>query len=235
MTPLWARAYGVVRRPRATFATIVRTPVWISALVTTTIVTFACSAGFVLTPVGQQALVDQWERTATAFGQVVDDAAYDRMEARVASPGARLTYATVTALANGPVAVLGLAMLLRLVLNRTTGRQASLGQVLAIVSHAGFVLALRQVVATPVDYVRESIASPATPAQFFSMLDETSSTARVLGAIDLLVVWWLLVLAIGLSTLYPRSASRLTLVFTGAYLVVALLAALTMAVSGGAA
>jgi len=235
VTPLWARAYGVVRHPRATFATIVRAPAWISALVTTTIVTFACSAAFLQTPVGQQALVDQWERTAFAFGQSVDDAAYDRMEARVASPGFRLTYVTATTLASGPVAVVALALLLRLVLNRTTGRQASLSQVLAIVSHAGFVLALRQLVATPVDYVRESITSPTTLVQFFSMLDETSWAARVLGAIDLLVVWWLLVLAIGLSTLYPRSASRLTLVFTGTYLVIALLAALTMAVSGGAA
>ena len=235
MTPLWARAYGVVGRPRATFATIVRAPAWISALVTTTIVTFVCSAAFLRTPVGQQALVDQWERTAFAFGQSVDDAAYDRMEARVARPGFRLTYVTVTTLASGPVAAGALALFFRLVLNRTTGRQASLGQVLAIVSHAGFVLALRQVVATPVDYVRESTTNPATLAQFFSMLDETSWAARVLGAIDLLVVWWLLVLAIGLSTLYPRSAGRLTLVFTGAYLVIALLAALTMAVSGGTA
>jgi len=233
VTPLWARAYGVVRHPRATFAAIVTAPTWVSALVATTIVTFACSAGFLLTPVGQQALVDQWERTAVAFGQTVDDAAYARMDTRVASPGARLAYAAATTLATGPVASFALAMLLRLVLNRTTGQPRSLGQALAIVSHAGVVLALRQVVATPIDYIRESMASPATLVQFFSMLDETSPVARVLGAIDLLVVWWLIVLAIGLSALYPRSASRLTLVFAGAYLVIALLAALTMAVSGG--
>jgi hypothetical protein len=71
--------------------------------------------------------------------------------------------------------------------------------------------------------------------QFFSMLDETSPMARVLGSIDLLVVWWLVVLAIGLSVLYPRSARRLTLVLAGAYLIVALVAALTMAASGGVA
>jgi hypothetical protein len=235
VTSLWDRAFGVVRRPRVTFATIVTAPTWVSALVTTTIVTFVCSAGFLLSPVGQQALVDQWERTAVAFGQTVDDATYDRMDARVARPGVRLAYATATTLATGPAATLALAMLLRVVLNRTTGRQRSLREVLAVVSHAGFVLALRQIVATPVDYVRESITSPTTLVQFFSMLDETSPVARVLGAIDLLVVWWLVVLAVGLSVLYPRSARRLTLVFAGAYLIVALLAALTMAASGGVA
>lgn len=235
MTLLWARAWGVIRRPRATFTAVVAAPTWISALAATTIVTFACSAGFLLTPVGQQALVDQWERTTSAFGQTVDDAAYDRMEARVSSNGFGIMCAVATAVATGPAAAVALTTLLRLILNRTAGTRASFVQVLAVVSHAGFVLALRQIVATPIDYVRESIASPTTLVQFFSMLDETSWAARVLGAIDLLVVWWLFVLAIGLSTLYARPVGRLTLAFTGAYLTVALLAALTMALAGGAA
>ena len=94
---------------------------------------------------------------------------------------------------------------------------------------------LRQVIATPVDYVRESIGSPTTLIQFFSMFDEASPVARFLGAIDLFVVWWIVVLAIGMSVLYRRSTRRLALVFTGAYVGLALLAALAMAVSGGTA
>ena len=94
---------------------------------------------------------------------------------------------------------------------------------------------LRQVIATPVDYVRESIASPTTLVQFFSMLDEASPVARFLGVIDLFVVWWIVVLAVGVSVLYQRSTRSLALAFTGAYVALALLAALAMAVCGGTA
>jgi hypothetical protein len=52
---------------------------------------------------------------------------------------------------------------------------------------------------------------------------------------DLFVIWWIVVLAIGVSVLYQRSTRSLALVFTGAYVVLALLAALVMAVSGGTA
>jgi hypothetical protein len=110
-----------------------------------------------------------------------------------------------------------------------------LGEVLTVASYSGVILALRQVVAAPVDYMRESIASPTTLVQFFGMLDEASPVARFLGVIDLFVVWWIVVLAVGVSVLYRHPTRRLALAFTGAYVVLALLAALVMAVSGGTA
>jgi hypothetical protein len=202
-------------------------------LIGTTVLTFVCGAGFLRTQVGQQALVDQWERTALAFGQTVDDAQYSRMEQTAASPRFDLTYAAATALATGPALAFGFAAFLYLVLNRTTHHPASYAQVLAVVCYAGLILALRQVIATPIDYLRESIASPTTLVQFFTMLDEASPVARFLGVIDLFVVWWIVVLAIGMSVLYERPTRRLALVFAGAYVALAFLAALAMAVSGG--
>jgi hypothetical protein len=67
------------------------------------------------------------------------------------------------------------------------------------------------------------------------MFDEASPVARFLGAIDLFVVWWIVVLAIGASVLYRRSTRSLALAFAGASVVLALIAALVMAVSGGTA
>ena len=252
MNSLPARAYGMIRRPRATFAAILASPersrraapAWASVLITSTVITFVCTAGFLQTGVGQQALADQWERTALAFGQTVDDVQYARMEDTAASRPFGVAYATVTTLANGPVLAFALSGLLFLVLNRTTGHSSgvapsaprvSFSQVLAVVCYAGVILALRQIVATPIDYVRESTGSPTTLMQFFSMLDEASPVARFLGVIDLFVVWWIVVLAIGMSVLYRLSTRRLALVFTGAYVALALLAALAMAVSGGTA
>ena len=244
MNSLPAHVYGVIRRPRATFAAIVATPAWAPVLIGTTLITFACSAGFLRTQVGQQALVDQWERTGLAFGQTVDDAQYSRMEETAASGRFDLVYAAATALASGPALAFGCAAFLYVILNRTTGGsrgadpggpRVSYAQVLAVMCYAGVILALRQVIATPVDYLRESIASPTTLVQFFAMLDEASPVARFLGVIDLFVVWWIVVLAIGMSVLYERPTRRLALVFAGAYVALAFLAALAMAVSGGTA
>ena len=235
MNSLPARVYGVIRRPRTTFAAIVAAPAWVPVLIGTAVITFICSAGFLRTQVGQQALVDQWERTALAFGQPVDDAQYSRMEETAGTGGFALMYAGVTTLASGPALAIALTTLLYLVLNRTTGHHASYVQVLAIVCYAAVILALRQLIATPIEYLRESTASPTTLVQFFPILDEASPVARFLGVIDLFVVWWIVVLAIGMSVLYQRPTRRLALIFAGAYLALALLAALAMAVSGGTA
>ena len=231
MTSLAARMYGVIRRPRATFTAILQAPSWAPVLATATAITFLCGIAFLRTDVGQQALVDQWERTATAFGQTVDDAAYARMEDMASSGSAGLVYAAATALGYGPVLVYAVSGLLFLILKP----RRSFVEVLTITSYSAVILMLRQVIAAPVDYVRESIASPTTLVQFFSMLDEASPVARFLGVIDLFVVWWIVVLAVGVSVLYQRSTRSLALAFTGAYVALALLAALAMAMSGGTA
>jgi hypothetical protein len=235
-----ARLYGVIRHPRATFSTIVRAPSWAPVLAATTAVTFLCAIAFLRTEVGQQALVDQWERTATSFGQSVDDQGYATMEQTARSGGFEVLYAAISALASGPVLVFAVSGLLFVALKRRGEGPAahprpSFIHVLAVVAYAGVVLALRQIVATPIDYVRESIGSPTTLVQLFSMVDETAPLARFLAIIDMFVIWWIVLLAVGLSILYQRSTRRLVLALTGAYIALALLAALAMAVSGGTA
>jgi Yip1-like protein len=249
VTSLPARIYGVIRSPRATFAGIIAgrgrgggpghghtpAPPWAAVLIGSTVLTFVCSAGFLQTDVGRQALVDEWERTALAFGRDVGDAQYAGWEDTAANGTFTIGYAAVTALASGPVLALGLAAVLWFTLNRATGDRVPYVQVLAVVCFAGVILALRQAIATPLDYVRESLASPTTLVRFFGMLDEASPVARFLGVIDLFVIWWIVVLALGVSVLYRRPARRLTLIFAGAYVALALLAAAAMAVSGGTA
>jgi len=231
LNSLAARMYGVIRRPRATFTALAGTPSWLPVLAATTAITFLGGIAFLGTDVGRQALVDQWERTATAFGQTLDDAGYARMQETADSGTFRLLYAAVTALTNGPVLVLAVSGLLFLMLKP----RRPFAEVLTIASYSTVILALRQVIATPVDFMRETIASPTTLVGFFSMLDEASPVARFLGVIDLFVVWWIVVLAIGASLLYRRPTRRLAIAFTGAYVALALLAALAMAVSGGTA
>jgi hypothetical protein len=238
LNSLAVRMWGVIRRPRATFSAILQTPSWAPVLLVATTVIFLSSAGFLRTDVGRQALVDQWERTATAFGQTVDDARYARMEERAVDGGIGLLYAAGTALAYGPLLAFVASGIVFLFVRPRSGadlRGPRFIELLTIASYSTVILALRQVVATPIYYVQESIASPTTLVRLFGALDEASPFARFLGVIDLFVVWWIVVLAIGVSVLYRRPMRRFALAFTGAYVVLALLAALAMAVSGGTA
>jgi hypothetical protein len=181
------------------------------------------------TETGRLALLDQWERTAVAFGQPIDNARYAEMQ-RATEHG--IMYAAASAFASGPLLVGALAVLLFGAF-RLAGEPGALRQVCAIVAHAGVILMLRQVVASPLAYARETLASPTSLNLFFSMLDETSPLARFFGIIDLFLVWWLAVVAIGMSVVYRKPARQLAAAFMGVYALVAGVLTIVMALAGG--
>jgi hypothetical protein len=218
---LLARMTGIVIRPRRAFAAVVARPGAAGVLAMLTAVSFAASAGFIATDVGRIALIDQWERTALAFGQRVDDARYAEMRELARY---RVPYAAATAVARGPVAAVAIAAVLYVVFALRGGR-ATFGQVLAVVAYSGVILTLRDVVAAPVNYVRESLASPVSLVQFFGMVDEASPLARLFAMFDLFMLWWIVVLAIGLAVLYRAQARTIAATLLAAYVgVVATLA-----------
>ena len=226
---LLARLKGIVIRPRFTFTAVVTHPRAAGALALLTLVSFGAMASFLATDVGQVALVDQWERTALAFGQTVDDARYAEMQglSRYGVP-----YAAASAVARGPAAAVAIAAILYGVFS-ARGRRATFAQALAVVAHAGVILALRDIVAAPLNYVRESLASPLTLVSVAGVLDEGSAAARFLSLIDVFVLWWLVVLAIGVAVLYRARARVVALTMFGLYVGGALLLAGTMAALGG--
>jgi hypothetical protein len=220
-----ARVLGIVRRPRQTLQEVASHPQWVALLVTLTLITAAAGALVSATEIGQLALVDQWERTALAFGQPIDDTRYanllawSRMGPAVAAGNALLA---------GP----GLALLVSLVAFvwlRSRVRTATYFQVLAVVVHAGVILAVGRLVAAPLVYARETTASATTVGAWFPSLDEASPIARFLGAIDLFTVWWAVVLGIGLAVLSGRSARSCAGWVVSLYVGVALIAAAVMA------
>lgn len=250
--PLFARVHGIIHSPRATLEAVARAPRWFGVVTCALLLTGAASAILLKTEVGQLALLDQWERTASAFGLRIDDIRYAAMEDASRNGAA---YAVVSSLVSGPLLAVGVSVAC-FVAFRTSkiaarpdqpvlaGRSAiadrrpaavTFRQVLAVVGHAGVILALRQVIAAPVAYARETLASPTTMSLFFGMLNEASLPARLFGIIDLFVLWWLLVLAIGLSVLYQRPARRVAAVLVGAYLTLAAAMTIVMALAGGTA
>ncbi len=66
------------------------------------------------------------------------------------------------------------------------------------------------------------------------MIDEGSFLGRLLGMVDLFVVWWVFVLAIGLAVLYRRRTQPIALGLFSVYAVIAVVVAAIMSRMGGA-
>ena len=199
-------------------------------LIILTVASGAATGGLLATDVGQVALVDQWERTALAFGRPVDDARYAEMQnlSRYGVP-----YAAAMAAVRIPVAATAIASVLYGAF-AARGRRVTFSQALAVAAHAAVILALRDIVAAPLNYARESLASPVTLNQFFGMFDEASPPARFFALIDLFMLWWIVVLAIGVAVLYGSRIRPAVTTLIGAYVGIAVVLAGTMAVLGGA-
>jgi hypothetical protein len=125
----------------------------------------------------------------------VDDAAYARLEAN--PPYATYVTSGGRLLLTPPVTLIVAAGLL--LLARLDGSAMTFVTALAIAVHATVILALQQVVATPIHYVAESLTSPTNLAGILRMFDEGTLGARLFGTVDVFGLWWMWVLSVGLA------------------------------------
>lgn len=221
MPSLASRVIGIVRAPRQTFTTIIGQPTWLGLLVLTTVAATGAAGALYATEVGQQALLDQRVDLLEGFGQTVDDDRYARLEGDI--PGIARQQLLMTALGL-PLLTIGIAAASRVMLGSTAPRP-TLRQALAVVTHADVVFLVRAFVLAPWNYVRESLGSPLNLSIVFPSLEEGSFLSSFLGSFDLFVVWWGLVLAVGLSVLYHRSTRAMAMTVFGVYGVLAVVMA----------
>ena len=223
------RVTGVVLHPRATMAEVVRHPAFITTWVVVLLVVAVCGGLLLSTPVGQQALVDERVRLTEAMGGRVDDATYVGLKREppvsiyLTSGGRLLLTPPVTLLV-----ALGVAALARFQGGRVTFVTA-----LAITVHATVVLALQQVVATPLLYVLESLSSPTNLAALLGMFDAGTWPQRLLGAIDVFGLWWMWLIAVGLAAATGQPARQYIWKLLAVYLGIAALIAAGFATIGG--
>ena len=181
---------------------VVGHPTFATAWVVLLAVLAICALALLSTTVGRQALVDERVRVIEALGGRVDDLAYAALQANppwlvyLTSGGRLLLTPVITLLVAG-----GLMTLAAL-----DGVKVRYGVALAVTVHASAVLALQQVVATPVHFVRESLTSPTTIAGRLPMIEEGSLAAGILGSIDIFGLWWVWLLALGLAAATGRPA-----------------------------
>lgn len=229
---LLARLAGVIFSPQATFRRIVARPRWVGALALVTLVVAGVTFALLSTDVGTTAMLDQQVRQTEAFGGQVSEQQYAAMERM--QPMMRY-FVGGSQLVMIPLITMVVAGILFAVFNAMLGGSAGFKQVAAVVTHSGAVSIVQQLFIAPLNYARESMASATNLGIFVPFLDEGNLVARFLGVIDLFIVWWLIVLAIGLGVLYKRRTAPIFWSFMGVYVVIALVVAFAMRGSGGGA
>ena len=223
------RIAGVVVRPRATLAEVIAAPAWVSTWVAILFVWAICGGWLLSTEVGGQALVDERVRVIETFGGTVTDAQYAALQASppwwvyFTSGGRTLLTPPVTL-----IAAIGVWLVARM-----ERAPASMAQALAVTVHASVVLVVGQLVATPLHYVRESLTSPLNLAAILPLMEEGTPPARFFGTMDFFALWWMGLMALGLSLIAGQRPGRYLLPLAALYGVFAAVVAVLTEVTGG--
>jgi hypothetical protein len=231
MKGLIGRTVGVLTSPRDTYAGIIARPRWFSLAVVVLVLAIIPSAVLMSTAVGQRALLDQQVQTIEAFGGTVTGQQYQFLQ-RNASFGPYLSVVgTIVAL---PLAALVVAGILIGVFNVVLGGDATFVQVFAVVVGSGVIVAFRGLFAAPLDYARETLSSPTNLNAVLPFFEDNTFGARLLGSIDLFVVWWMVSVAIGMGVLYQRRTTPIAATLLSVYVAIGLCIAFARAILSGA-
>ena len=232
MTRNWGalpRLIAMVRSPRATLEQVIQHPRSLDLAVLIVTISAACTAGYLSTRVGQLAGLDQQVRQLEAFGVEVTESIYAQL--RHWAPY-RAAVSAAVILVGWPLAWIALAWIIKRLGHRLAAT-VTYAQVLTIVVHASAILAVRSLVALPINYARESIGGATSLSTVMPAFGESTFPARLLGALDVFLLWWVVVMAIGLGKLYGRPTIRIGRWLLGAYAVWAIAIALAQALRGG--
>ncbi len=226
-----ARAIGVFTSPREIFASVAASPKWLGMLALTTVILALFAALPMTTEAGRQAAIDQQVTQMQSFGMTVSDQMYEALE----KGAGRMPYtAGISVLVITPIFAVIIAGILFAIFNAAMGGEASFKQVFAVLVHAGAIWALSAVFSGAVNYFRGSMGSVANLGALLPMLPESSFAGRLLGMVDVFLIWYIVVLAIGLGVLYRRRTQPIAISLLSIYAVIAIVVALIKSRVGGA-
>lgn len=220
---------GMLRSPRATLKEIVAEPRSLGVGALVVFISAICSVGFLMTDVGQLAALDQQVRQLESLGATIDDDTYARLRGWVPY---RPAISAAIIVIGWPLSWVAGAAIVKAIGNRF-GRRETFARVLAVVVHASVVFALQSVIAAPVNYARESLGGATTLSVIMPAFGESTFPARLLGALDIFVLWWVALVATGLGMLYGTRALPIARWLFGVYGAGAVVLALTQALRGG--
>ncbi len=217
---LVARVIGIITAPRATYESVVAHPKWFGMLALCAVGLGVLIGGFLMTKVGQDAWLDA--ALNSPFSGQVSDQQIQAMEKMAPYVG----YGTVVyMLVLIPIFMVILSGILYAVFNAAMGGNATFKQVFTVVVHAGPIGLLSQLFTVPLNYFRGTMTSATTLAVLLPMLPDKSFAGRLLGMIDLFLIWQLIVLSIGLAVLYRRRTQPIATALLVVYFIIAVIVA----------
>jgi hypothetical protein len=206
---LLSRFIGIITSPTATYAHIVRAPKVAGMLFLAGLLIGLAQGAPLLTERGRAAALEMQVQQMERFGVTVNDAMYQQMEERSRSSfGAVST--VVGTMVGLPIMCIIMTTLLWVVFNTILGGTASFKHVMSVLVHSQVITVVGTLFAAPIMYARGVMSTGvANLAAVLPMLDETSFLAKFLGMIDLFLIWWVVVLAIGLAQLYKKKTGSI--------------------------
>jgi len=226
---LVARFVGVVFSPQETFRSIVAHPKWLGMLVVIILLMTVGMFAFLTSEVGRAAFLDQLS-SGGPFGQPPSDEQFRQIE-QMANV---MVYTTI----GGQVVVIPIwyvimAGVLYAVFNAGMGGTATFKQLITVVVHSGVVGVVGQLFVLPLNYVRGTMTSATNLGALLPMLPEGSFVAYLFAAIDVFMIWSVVVLAIGLAVLYRRRTQPIAITLLSIYGIIALIIAAVRTFMGG--
>jgi hypothetical protein len=233
---LLARFWGILTAPRATYADVVARPRWFGMVVVVVLVGLIAGTAIMATSVGRTAALDAARTQMESFGIKLSAEAEAQMEQAINDmPLWRMMLqSTVTQAIMALLVPVIFAGLLFVVFNAMLGGDATFKQLLATIVNASPVQVVGVIVSTPIMYLKESMTGVTNVGVLLPMLDESGFLAKFLGSIDLIRVWWIIVLSIGLSVLYKRKSAPIAATLFVIYGVIAVAWAAFQASRAGA-
>ena len=225
-----ARFAGILFAPRATYADVAAQPRWLGIFLTVFLIMASATVALLSTEIGRNAVVEQQISQSEAYGRRLTEVQIEQIEkfapySVYVAPVFQLLF-----LGAGGLLIGGLAFA---VFNAMLGGDATFKQVFAVVCHSAVVLAALSLFTTPLSYARETLSSATNLGVFLPFLDESSFLARLLGSIDLIFIWWMLSLAIGLGVLYRRRTGPIATSLLAIYASIGLIIAVIKTVMSG--
>lgn len=225
-----SRLVGVLLTPRRTFGDVVRQTNWLGALTVVTLTMAGASGWLVSKEMGQQMLIEQQVSTLESFGISITDEMYDQLSGTLENSiyftaGGVVVFVPILALlVSGSVWTVCYVLL---------GAHVPFRAMYAVVAHVGVVNMVQQLFVVPLNYTRGVMSNPTTLGAFFPTFEPESFVARLLGAVDLFIVWQLMVLAIGVAVLYRKRTGPIVSIFYTLYALIAVSVAIVLTQIGG--
>jgi hypothetical protein len=216
---LVARIFGMLTSPKDTFQSVVASPKWFGVLAITTLAVAFFTALPLTTDAGRQSAIDRQVSQLQSFGVQVNDEAYARMEKQ----SAIMPYTTAGSIVVfTPIVATIFAGILFAIFNAALGGEAAFKQVFSVLVHAGVVSSFGAVFGGVINYFRQRMDNVTNLGSLVPMLPEKSFVVGFLSAIDVFLVWWMIVLAIGLAVLYRRRTQPIAITLLSIYGLIAI-------------